>query len=164
MVKFRARSVFILVAFASLISACGGAAGNGTSNGQNTAVRSADSNNAARTNVEELGVLIKVPYTAEDIVWKEYNGKKRIVAVMRFSPADANRIVAEAGTPGNPETSIAVESWFPDELIAQSEMSGDAAVRGRSYPAIAFTQEPYTIGKITRVEGTDYFILEMLAK
>ena len=80
---------------------------------------------------------------------------------MRLSPSDANKLVAETGAAGTPESSIAVESWFPDELIAQSEMSGDSALKGVSYPANAFVQEPYTVGKITRIEGTDYFILEL---
>lgn len=111
--------------------------------------------------MEELGILVKVPYKTEDIVWKEDIDKKRILAVMRFSPADANKLVAEGGVTGTPETSIPVESWFPDELIAQGEMSGDAALKGVSYSAIAFVQEPYTVGKITRIEGTDYFILDV---
>lgn len=150
----------LLALVVAAIAGCGAA---GNSNAPKAANRPAENSNAARTNIEELGVLVKVPYATEDIIWKEYPAKKKIVAIMRFSAADANKIVAEAG--GTPEnTGIAVESWFPEELIAQTEMSGDNALKGASYPATAFYQDPYTLGKITRVEGSDYFILEVLAK
>lgn len=116
-----------------------------------------------RTNAEELGLLVKMPYETLDIVWKDFPNEKRLVAVLRYAPADANKIVAEAG--GRPEgRSLQVETWFPDELIAQSEMRGDSALKGMAYPATGFYQEPYTSGKITRVEGTDYFVLDLTAK
>ena len=163
MVIVRSGFLAIAVVAASICSACGGNSGNGNANAQKAAARPAEKPNAARTNIEELGLLVKIPYETEDIVWKEIPAKKKIIAIMRFSASDANRIVAEAG--GNPEnTGIAVESWFPEELIAQTEMSGDNALKGVSYPATAFYQEPYTNGKITRVEGSDYFILEVAAK
>ncbi|HQZ95788.1 MAG TPA: hypothetical protein PLP21_05685 [Pyrinomonadaceae bacterium] len=163
MVIVRSGIFAIAVVVASMFSACGGNSGNGNTNAQKTATRPAENPNTVRTNVEELGVLVKVPYETEDIVWKEITAKKKIIAIMRFSAADANKIVAEAG--GTPEnTGIAVESWFPEELIAQTEMSGDNALKGVSYPATAFYQDPYTSGKITRVEGSDYFILEIQSK
>ncbi|MEQ1604792.1 MAG: hypothetical protein ABL999_07970 [Pyrinomonadaceae bacterium] len=163
MIIVRSGFIAVAVVVASVFTACGDNRENGNANGQKTSERPAETSNAARTNVEELGVLVKVPYETEDIVWKEYPTKKKIVAIMRFAAADANKIVAEAG--GTPEnTGVAVESWFPEELIAQAEMSGDNALKGVSYPATAFYQEPYAVGKITRVEGSDYFILEVLAK
>lgn len=162
----KSRSAVILASFlsAALLSACAGNNGNANATGPAKASNSSEKSNSLKTNAEELGLLVKIPYQTEDIVWKEDAGKKRILAVMRFSPADAGKVVAEAGAAGTPETSITVETWFPDELIAQSEMSGDSALKGLSYPATAFVQEPYTIGKITRIDGTDYFILELLAK
>lgn len=143
------------------ISGCGGGASNSAANQRPGS--QANANNQPRTNAEELGLIAKMPYETLDIVWKAYPATKRVLAVMRYSPADANKIVAEAG--GNPEgQTIQVETWFPDELIAQSEMSGDNALKGIAYPATAFYQEPYTDGKITRVEGTDFFVLELKAK
>ncbi len=125
----------------------------------------ASSSNSARTNVEELGLLVSVPYETEDIVWKEDAAKKRIIAVMRFSTADSNKIVAEAERSGQGQTvEIAAETWFPDELTAQSETSGDSALKGIAYPANAFFLEPYSNGRITRIEGGDYFVLELSAK
>lgn len=163
MVIVRSAVIAIAIVVATMFSACGGSGANGNANVKNSAVRPVENTNAARTNVEELGVLVKIPYETEDIVWKEYPAKKKIVAILKFSAINANKIVTEAG--GTPEnTGIAVESWFPEELIAQTEMSGDNALKGVSYPATAFYQDPYTVGKITRVEGSDYFILEVLAK
>lgn len=162
MIFVRSCVILVISSFISVFTACSGDS-NVNSNSGNRAVRSNENANVPHTNAEELGMLVKIPYETEDIVWKEYPSKRRILAILRFSPADANKLTAEAGGPTEPAT-IATESWFPDELIAQSEMSGDNALKGTSYPATAFAQEPYSIGKLTRVEGTDYFILEMLGK
>ena len=35
---------------------------------------------------------------------------------------------------------------------------------GQSYAANAFYQEPYTDGRITHIENTDYFVLELSEK
>lgn len=141
------------------------ACGDGDSN-SNTAYRPTAPNarqNEPRTNAEELGMLIKMPYETEDIVWKEFPNSNRIVAAIRFTTANANKIVAESG--GTPEgATVPVEPWFPDELIAQSEMSGDRSLKGTAFPATIFYQEPYTVGKVTRIEGTDYFIVDMIGK
>ncbi len=163
---FRADVILALFLSAVLLSACVG--GNRNSNARpvaNASNSTAENANTAKTNVEELGVLVNVPYEAEDVVWKDDAAQKKVIAVLRFSPADANKIVAEAAQFGTPQNvSIAAVSWFPDELIAQSDMSGDSTLKGSAYPANNFFQEPYTNGKITRVEGSDYFVLELSAK
>jgi hypothetical protein len=152
-------TAFLILAL-SLMAGCGGQESN--SGATNRPNRPSDSN-PPKTNVEELGVIVKIPYETEDIVWKNYSEAKRIVAVLRFSSANANKIVTEAG--GTPEgKSVPVETWFPAELTAQSEMSGDNALKGIAYPATAFYQEPFVAGKVTRIDGTDYFILDLTAK
>jgi hypothetical protein len=159
----RGFSLALLFIFISSLSACSGASNANTAR-QPSAVNVTDTN-ATRTNVEELGLLVKVPYEAEDIVWKEFPESKKIMAALRFSTADANKIVADAAGFGPSEAvTIAVETWFPEELVAQGDNSGDSALRGNAYRADAFFQDPYTSGRITRVEGTDYFILELNAK
>ena len=108
---------------------------------------------------------VNVPYEAEDIVWKETADRKQIIAVLRFSGEDANKIVADAAPRQAPQSVIlSSESWFPAELIAQSEMSGDDTLNGLAYAADSFYQEPYTAGRIVRIDGTDYFVLELSAK
>jgi hypothetical protein len=43
-------------------------------------------------------------------------------------------------------------------------MSGDDSLNGVAYAADSFYQEPFTSGRIVRVDGTDYFVLELSAK
>ena len=164
--KPRVGVILALLLLAILFSACGDDNKNANTRPAPNASNSVGENsNSAKTNVEELGLLINIPYETEDIVWKESSAHKKVVAVFRFSTADANKLVAEAEKFGPPEkVSIAVETWFPDELTAQSDMSGDSTLKGSAFPANAFYQEPYTSGKITRIEGGDYFVLELTAK
>ncbi len=166
---FRSNVVLAACLIGAMLTACVGgnknANTNSTSNTSNASNSLAENANTAKTNVEELGLLINVPYVAEDIAWKEDAAHKKVMAVFRFLREDANKIVAEAEKYGAAENvSVAVETWFPDELIAQGEMSGDNALRGTAYPADGFYLEPYTTGKITRIEGGDYFVLELSAK
>lgn len=148
----------------SLQSACGGSANNANSvPPQNTAA--AVNANAAKSNVEELSLLINVPYKVEDIAWKQNAERRAIMAVFRFSSEDADKAVADAQKYGSPQNvSLPAEPWFPDELTAQAEVSGDSSLKGSAYPANAFFQPPYSKGRITRVEGVDYFILEIWAE
>lgn len=161
----RTALILTLVLTAGLCQSCGEKGNNAVNADAATTRVSNNSANQAQTNVEELGMLVNVPYETEDIAWKADIDQKRVIAVMRFSGADADRIVAEAGDPGSTAgVSIAAETWFPSELIAQSEASGDNALKGIAYPANKFYSEPYTNGRIVRVEGTDYFILELSAR
>lgn len=161
------RAGVILAPFlcAACLSACVGGNKNANTRPATATSNSLTENaNSAKTNVEELGLLVNVPYETEDIVWKEDAAHKKIIAVLRFSPADSAKLVAEAAKTGGPQNvSIAVETWFPDELTAQSDMSGDSLLKGLAYPANAFYQERYNEGRITRIEGGDYFVLELSA-
>lgn len=153
--------VCLLAAVVPLMSTCA-VPGSINANTNTGPVRAAANSDTARTNIEELTLLVKVPYPTEDAVWKEYAGEKRVVAVLRFSPQDANTLVAEAARSGAavPAT-LEVEPWFPNELIAEAEASGDNSLKGSAYPATAFLQEPYSAGRLTRIEGTDFFVLEV---
>lgn len=151
-----------------MLQACGlGANGKRAASGNRSSVVNSpkDNSNVAKTNAEELGVLINLPLETEEAVWKEDSARKKVIAVLRFSPADANTIASQAEKMRAPQNiEIPSESWFPAELIAQSEMSGDGNLKGRVYAANDFFQEPYTEGRITRIESTDYFVLELSAK
>ncbi len=154
-------SALMLVSFG-----CGGGAANSTSGNVSSVSKAANQNsNAARTNVEELSLQIRIPYEVEDVVWKEDAAKKSLLAVLRYSPADAEKIVVEASQFGASQaTVVSPEIWFPDELIAQSEMSGDNALKGQAYPANGFFEGAYTAGKLIRIDGTDFFVLEAHTK
>ena len=121
--------------------------------------------NLARTDVEELGVRVNLPFETEDLVWREFPAEKRLVAVMRFTPADSAKIAAEAEKV-RPATRVEVtsETWFPPELIAQADMTGDDRLAGYSYAANSFFVAPYTEGSLIRIDNTDYFILQVSSK
>jgi hypothetical protein len=162
------RAVVILALFLPVGVSWGCAGGGG-----NASINAASSNptlenaNSVKSNTEELQLLIKVPYPIEDedIVWKDNAAHKKLTAVLRFSKEDTNKLVAEAAARQAPEkVNLSSESWFPPELIAQSDMSGDASLNGVAYSADSFFQEPYTSGRIVRIDGTDYFVLELAAK
>ena len=147
------------------LNGCGGSSNAGNSTSQ-PANQSNENANVPKTNQEELSLLINVPFETEDIEWKDDATKKEITAVLLFSSADANKTVADAEKIRPAEdVTTRVQSWFPQELIAQSEMGGgEDEVRGKAYAADQFYQEPYTTGRIIRVENTDYFIVELSAK
>lgn len=156
-----ADAILTLFLAVALLSACGGQGGNANA----PATPAKINTEAAKTNIEELSLLVKVPYETEDIVWKDDSVNKRVIAVLRFAPSDADQIVADAQQFGaSSNVTLAAESWFPGELIAQSEMSGDGKLNGIAYSSNNFYQEPYSTGKITRINDTNYFVLDVTAK
>lgn len=153
--------VFLILLFtANLLSGCSSPAGN--SNQAQTSGNASNAANAApKDNVEEFADIVRLPFVPEEVAWKE-TPTKGITAVVRFSPEDAQKMSAEVAKNGQAATeSLTVESWYPTELIAQSEMTGESTIKGQSYPAESFLNPPYKKGKITRIEGTDYFILQI---
>lgn len=148
-----------------ILASCSGQPANSNSQTSQAANRSADNSSAAKTNVEELGMLVNVPYESDEVFWKEDAAHKKLVAVLRFSPGESNRLIADAEKirPAQ-NVSVAPESWFPPELVAQGDTTGDDTLNGKAYAANAFLQDPYNEGRITRIVDTDYFILEVTAK
>ncbi len=126
----------------------------------------------ARDNADELRTLIRLPYDPEDLVWKEYpanasNGgsRRRLLAVLQFSPADSRKIVESAAKirPGSP-ISLSSEDWFPKELVTQSEMSSGEGIQATAYAANDFLLPPFDQGSLSHVNDTDFFVLELFAK
>ena len=150
-----------------------------TNENQNAKIKDIGENQSpAKDDAEELGKLIKIPYQTEEALWKtdqvvkDQNNNsdpapdnKKLIAVLKFNSADAQKIVeqAEQYRPAG-EVSINVESWFPPELIAKSQESGDETIKGNRYAPNDFAQPPYQNGSLTRISGTDYFVLELSAR
>jgi hypothetical protein len=159
------RAVVILALFSS-IGVSSGCGGNSNSNANVAAALNPalDNANSVKTNTEELSMLINMPYEADDVAWKQ-KAHNKLTAVLLFSSEKANKIAAEAAQHQPPKNvTLSSESWFPPELIAQSDVTGDDSLNGVSYAADAFFQEPYTSGRIVRIDGTDYFVLELNGK
>lgn len=179
------KSVFSITRFACLaallflIASCAGgenvnqSANQPTNNGSNSVV-------SAKDDAAELGKVVKLPQMPEEAIFREEGltqqtatanaeqpaqspqKPKKLVAVLRFTPEDAQKVVeqAERYKPGEFVT-LDTESWFPAELIAQSQTAGDATLKGTAYAANDFYQAPYINGRITRIAETDYFVLEL---
>lgn len=150
---------------------------------QNANLAAAQANQAAEKNaaqsvkddVEELGKIVNLPATPEEATYREENfstgnsenqasapNRKKLTAVLKFSPEDAGRIVEEAGKyKPFAESKVDAEAWFPAELIAQSQLSGDETLKGASFAADDFFRPPYSAGKITRLANTNFFVLEL---
>src|SRR5215203_248956 len=156
-----ARKIIIALFFAAALTACSSNADkNSNSNQANQVANNAANSNSVKDDVDELEMTIKMPFHPEEAVWREEAlGKsntdrvpgptdKKLVAVLRFLKEDADRIAAQAEKykAAAPET-ITPDSWFPAELVAQSQTSGDETLKGASYPANDFYNAPYTDGK-----------------
>ena len=165
MVTLKSGLILALLLTTAILAGCSGGASN--SNAANAEAQPAANSNtdAVKTNAEELGMLVNMNYESEEVYWKDDPGRKKITAVIKYSPDVANQVVADAVRVREPENvSISPESWFPPEIVAQSEMSGDDTVKGKSYAATVFLQDPYNEGRIIRINDTDYFVLEVGVK
>lgn len=137
----------------------------------------------ANDNLEELMNVIRLPELPKEVVWKEETlGKsdsnrvpgptdRKLIAVLRYEDSDdedkekakvKTKLLAllEKGKK-NGEVEIPTEDWFPEELVAQAQLSGNESIKGISYSASDFLNIPYGTGRITHIENTDYFILEL---
>lgn len=129
-----------------------------------------------KDDVEELGKIIKLPLMPEEATFSEIalnntdseprtpaENDRKIVVVLKYSAENANRIAAaaEKHKPLTP-SDVEAESWFPPELVAQSQISGDEVLKGVAYAADDFFQPPFNNGKLIRVNNSDYFVLELL--
>lgn len=169
---------FLLLLFTgALFFGCGSQPADNAAVNQ-TNVQNENANVAANVTKDdaELSLIVKMPFEPEETVWREESlsakspasrapGGKKLTAVLKFSAEKANRLVEQAQTHGAPQPiKISTENWFPAELVALSELSGDETLKGTSYAANDFFQPPFAEGKLTRIENSDYFILELLAK
>jgi hypothetical protein len=163
------KSVVILALFLAQLSMFG-CGGNADSSNTSETSSSRNNTNAVTANkandkAEELGMLINFSLEPEDLAWKADDKKKSIVAVMRLAPEDVKKLAdgLAAKSPGTPRE-ISTEEWFPAELIAQGESGGGSSVAGTSFPAAEFYQPPYNEGTVTRINGTDFFVIELFSK
>ncbi len=146
-------------------------------NSNQTIITNSENTNAVRDDIDELGKIIKLPLVPEEVNYWEENSieasggnqdaaqiRKKMVVVLKFSPENAAQLVTHIEKIKPPiDAAIDAESQFPAELIAQSQLSGDETLKGKSYAADDFLQTPFNRGKITRIENTDYFVLELNA-
>lgn len=165
---FQAKLFFVFLTGAFLFSACGGSAdSNQKSNGANQTTSANSNSNLTKDDAEEFGKIVSMPFVPEEVMWRETNSNntKKLIAVLKFSAQDAQAIVAQAENykPAAP-SEIDAENWFPPELVAQSQQSGDEILKGKAYAANDFISREYKDGKLTRISDTNYFVLELTAQ
>ena len=170
----QAKLFFVFLSAILLLNAC---SGNEAAN-VNSVSPNSNSNAAAIVpldDVEELGKIVKLSYAPQEATFYEFDlsadansrpsvaNAKRLVAVLQFSAENANRLAADAAKNVAPAPlDVDAENWFPPELIAKSQETGDGSLKGVSYPAADFVQPPYINGRLTRINDTNYYVLEML--
>jgi hypothetical protein len=170
LVKIKRRSFLAGVILAASVSiSCVGTSENANATNSVGEANAASNANKANDNADELAMIIRLPAEPEDAVWRDEPAgagsglaARKLTAVLLFSPANADKIVSAASAHGaKQDTKIEVASWYPTELISQSELAVEPDLPGEAFSGADFVQEPFTIGKLTRVSGTDYFILEL---
>lgn len=170
--KIAAIKFIFLGLFVCFLFGCAGenAQNNTNANAQtNTQTNPKEQDIFAKDDIEELETMIKIPVHPEEALWHEENlgnpNAKKLTIVLKFLPEDSNKIVAEAEPKkAVTQTALPVETWFPAELVASSELSGDDTLKGNVYSAEQFFQTPYTDGRLIRMENSSYFILELFSK
>ncbi len=156
-----------LILSSLLFGACSGEPG-ANSIVTNQANANSSAAKKANDNLEELGMLIKLTDEPEDVVWREEpiaaSESRKLTAVLLYLPASTNKIISDAEKHGTAtDVSIEPADWYPKELISQNELSGEP-LQGRAYPANEFFQAPYLAGRLIRIDGTDYVIVELSTK
>ncbi len=140
---------------------------------KNTNVNVDPNANVAEDNEAELKSLINLPFDPEENLYREDTlgetsnnnrvpgpNDRKLTAVLKFSKEDTEKLIERLQEKGDPfEAKIDSEPWFPAELIAKSQTSGDESIKGTGYKADIFFKSPYANGSLTRVDGTDYFVL-----
>ncbi len=167
--------IFVLIATVVLFSASGGGGEVNKNISTSDNIQNANHSSSVSDDVEELGKIIKLPFEPEEVVWQDNNSdnkidgngvsaanQKRIIAVLKFTSEQSNLLIAQAEkyAPAKP-AEIDAESWFPVELIAQSQLSGDETLKGNAYAADDFFMEQFNKGKFTHIANTNYFVLEL---
>jgi hypothetical protein len=164
---FQAKLIFLSLACIFSLSACAGKDANQNSNGANQNSSVETNANVVKDDTEEFGKVVNLTILPEEVSWRETNAKesKKLIAVLRFSAADAQTIVQQAEKYKPAIASVVdAEDWFPPELIAKSQQTGDETLKGAQYAADDFYSEAYKSGKLTRISDTNFFVLELLSQ
>lgn len=161
--------ILALILSIQMLSACGGRAGNANTVNINAAPANRPDPAAlgVSDNAEELAALVKLPFEPEEVAWKETTAGniRKLLAVLKFTPEDSRKVAERAAKVKPGETvAIASERWFPAELVSQGELNGDDTIAAMAYSAEEFYLPPYVEGRLSHIQNTDFFILELAAK
>ena len=161
---FQMRVFFIFIAVIFLLSACVGK----ESANQNANLAENNKKNAnlnpPKDDIEEFAKIVNLSLTPEEVTWRETDAQnsKKLIAVLKFSAQDTQTIVsqAEKHKPAVP-AELDAETWFPPELIAKSQESGDETLKGSEFAANDFFLNDYKNGRVVRINDSNFFVLEL---
>jgi hypothetical protein len=151
---------------------CAGPPADSANSKENANSQASNKNTALlpQDNAEELATLINLPQIPEEkedehADWHEEtiaSKGKKITAILKYKGENAAKItaLAERHKPAT-VTEIGTEEWFPEELTAQTQLSGNESLRGNVYGANDFYNPPYVHGRLIRIQDTNYFVLEL---
>lgn len=172
--KLISKTIFVFtLLITGLFNISCGDANSENANSSATQVTPNSNTNPAKDDVSELLLLIRLPELPQEAVWREENlgnsnnrapgpTDRKLIAVLKYDDATAAKLIAQIEKHKKAEpTEIGTENWFPEELVAQSQVSGNEMLKGLTYGANDFFNMPYGNGKITRIENTNYFVLEL---
>ena len=167
----------LLLVFLVLLAGCGG--GPETANNSTpVSPREVNEKNTPVVNekAEELGMLIKLPFVPVEVAFMEQPAvaepgrspgpnDKKLRAVILYEKEDAESLAAEAAKLAEPTAvEIDADTWFPAELVSQSELNEGQKLKGKAYPADMLFQAPYLAGTLVRIDETNYFVVEMYTR
>jgi hypothetical protein len=157
--------------FSLLITAagCGSSTSDNAASNTSAATATGNSNvNSSNDNVDELGMMIKLPFVPEEVAWRETpfsQTDRKLIAVLLYSNEDAAKFTSQLAAQGKGKPDeVSVEEWFPAELQSQSDLSGESTLKGQSYNAGELLQPPYTAGTVTRISDSNYFVVQLATK
>jgi hypothetical protein len=115
-------------------------------------------------NIEDLRTHINVPLEPDEVSWRILINKgtgDRLIAVFRMTPADVAAFASKVGPSGSKPADVAVEDWFPAELKAMADTTGQSTISGSALPANEFIRDPFTEGIVYVIPESDYLVVEL---
>ncbi|MGI8669103.1 MAG: hypothetical protein ACR2J3_04545, partial [Aridibacter sp.] len=108
--------------------------------------------NVAEDNEVKLREKIRFPYEPiGDSPWQEDTKSvpNKLTAVLKFSEEDTQKLLEKVRAENKDfVVNLDAESWFPAELIAKGDATGDNTLKGIRYSAKNFLKPPYLNGNL----------------
>ena len=128
--------------------------------------------NTAEDDLGKLKEIINLPfepefnnYRVEPMVRDAISSKspqpndRKLTVVMKFSAEDTESLGTQLRGTKAFQTETLAEDWFPSELVAIGNTSGDGSLKATGYSSQLFAKPPFNKGSLIRINDTDYFVL-----
>lgn len=148
--------------------------GNRSVNMQNSPEKT-ETKNEINTNIDELAKNVNLPVRPSEAVWKKKTMDNEsgavpgpndyyLTAVLKYTDADIEKLKDATGQ-NKDEVSkgiIELEQWFPEEIKKLAkDIDGEKLLPGEKYDAEKFMRSPFRNGTLSRIEDSNYFVLNL---